>query len=72
MAGRASHQSGARMAALSRVADPDIVDVQAAARAIGWQIQALSVSNEQEVEKAFATLAELKADHLLVNPDPLF
>jgi ABC-type uncharacterized transport system substrate-binding protein len=53
-------------------AEPDIADVQAAARAIGWRIHVLNASSESEVETAFATLAELKADGLLVNPDPLF
>ena len=50
----------------------DLADVQAGARAKGLQIHTLEASNSEEVDKAFATLIELKAGALLVNPDPLF
>ena len=52
--------------------EPDIATIQAAARVIGCQIHVLNASSEQEVEKAFTTLAQLKVGGLLVNPDPLF
>src|SRR5215470_8095412 len=52
--------------------EPDAADVQAAARTIGLQIRILEASNSAEVDRAFATLTELKADALLVNVDPLF
>ncbi len=52
--------------------EPEAADVQAAARAVGVQIHVLQASNEQEIDKAFATLNELRAGALLVNPDPAF
>src|SRR5262249_27752732 len=52
--------------------EPETADVQAGARAIGLQIRILEASNSAEVDRAFATLTELKAGALLVNVDPLF
>jgi len=52
--------------------EPESADVQTGARMMGLQIQILEASNNAEVDQAFATLAELKAGALLVNPDPLF
>jgi len=52
--------------------EPDTADVQAAARAIGGQVQVLEASNGEEIEAAFAALARAKLDGLLVNPDPIF
>jgi putative ABC transport system substrate-binding protein len=52
--------------------EPEAADVQVAARAVREQIHVLQASNEQEIDKAFATLSELKAVALLVNPDPAF
>ena len=49
---------------------PELADLQAAARTIGLQIHVLEASNSDEVDKAFATLIELKAGALLVNNDP--
>jgi putative ABC transport system substrate-binding protein len=53
-------------------AEPDIAAIQAVAQRIGLQINALNASSEQEVEKVFSILADLRAGGLLVNPDPLF
>jgi len=52
--------------------EPEAADVQASARTIGLQIHILEASNSAEVDRAFATLTELKAGALLVNTDPLF
>ena len=55
---------------------PDAVleaaDVQAAVQAIGEHISVLEATNSEEIDKAFATLGQLKLDGLLVNPDPVF
>jgi ABC-type uncharacterized transport system substrate-binding protein len=52
--------------------EAESADVQAGARTIGLQIHILEASNNAEVDRAFATLTELKAGALLVNADPLF
>jgi putative ABC transport system substrate-binding protein len=52
--------------------DGDIDDIQAAARKIGQQIIVVRASTVQEIETAFATMAERKADAILLNGDPLF
>ena len=55
---------------------PDAVleaaDVQAAVQAMGEHISVLEATNSEEIDKAFATLGQLKLDGLLVNPDPVF
>ena len=52
--------------------EPTTKDVQAAARAKGVQISILKARTEAEIEAAFASLRDLKADALLVGADPLF
>jgi putative ABC transport system substrate-binding protein len=47
-------------------------DVQAAGRALGQQIHILNASTEDEIDAAFATLAELRAGALLIGGDALF
>jgi putative ABC transport system substrate-binding protein len=47
-------------------------DVQEAARAKGERFHILKASNESEIDAAFATLAELHVDALVVGSDPLF
>jgi putative ABC transport system substrate-binding protein len=47
-------------------------DVQAAAGALGQQIRILNASTEDEIDTAFATLAELRAGALLIGGDALF
>ena len=47
-------------------------DVQAAARAIGLQIQVLNASTSREIDAAFATLVRERADALFVGSDPFF
>jgi putative ABC transport system substrate-binding protein len=45
-------------------------DVQDAARAVGQQLLLLRASTEEEIEAAFATAAERRANGLLVAADP--
>ncbi len=48
------------------------MDVRAAAVVTGHQIRVVNASNEDELEKAFATVAQLHADALIVGADPYF
>jgi putative ABC transport system substrate-binding protein len=47
-------------------------DLQAAARAIGRQIDVFHASTNREIDTAFASLVQKRADGLLVNSNPLF
>jgi ABC-type uncharacterized transport system substrate-binding protein len=47
-------------------------DMSAAAQSLGLKIHLLEASNLEEIQKAFATLAQDKADALLVGSDPIF
>jgi putative tryptophan/tyrosine transport system substrate-binding protein len=49
-----------------------VSDVEAAARALGQQVFVLKVGSEQEIDAAFATIAENGATALLVGADPFF
>src|SRR6516164_7671466 len=53
-------------------AETDAPDLEVAARTLGIQIEFLKASDEREVDSAFVSLAQLKADALLLDPDPLF
>jgi putative tryptophan/tyrosine transport system substrate-binding protein len=46
-------------------------DVQAAARAIGRQVEIFSAGTPREIDAAFASLVQSRADALLVGADPL-
>jgi putative tryptophan/tyrosine transport system substrate-binding protein len=52
--------------------DALLTDVQAAAGALGKQLQILRAGNEREIDTAFGTLAEAGAQALLVAADPFF
>ena len=47
-------------------------DVQAAALAIGRQIEVLTASTNRDIDMAFASLMQKRADALLVAPGVLF
>jgi ABC-type uncharacterized transport system substrate-binding protein len=47
-------------------------DINAAAGALGLQIQVLNASNGDEIDAAFTTLVSDRADALLVGPDAFF
>jgi putative ABC transport system substrate-binding protein len=49
-----------------------VKDVNAAADALGLQIQVLNASNGDEIDAAFTTLVSDRADALLVGPDAFF
>ena len=53
-------------------AEADVAEAQVAARALGQQIEVLPAGSEQELEVAFTSFSQLKADALLLEPDPLF
>jgi putative ABC transport system substrate-binding protein len=46
--------------------------MQPAARALGLQLQVLNASTDKDLEKAFASLAQLRADALVIGPDVFF
>ena len=56
------------------LADTEITlrDVEAAARAMGLQIQVLNASTSREIDAAFATLVRERPDALFVGSDPFF
>ena len=47
-------------------------EVQTAARSVGQQIEILNASTIRDIDTAFATLAQMRADALLVAGDPFF
>jgi putative ABC transport system substrate-binding protein len=49
-----------------------VADLQAAASAIGGQIEILPAGTNNEIDTAFAGLVQKRADALLVSPGPLF
>jgi putative ABC transport system substrate-binding protein len=62
----------ARMAVLVTAANAEttVRDVEAAARALGLQIQVFNVSTLREIDAAFATFARERPDALFVSGDP--
>ena len=50
----------------------EISDVQAAASAIGGQVEVFPVSNTSDIDMAFLSLAQKRTDALFVSPDALF
>ena len=66
-----------RIAVLVNPANPPVReatlhDIPEAARALGLQIEVLNASNGDEIDAAFTTLANDRADALLVSPDTFF
>jgi len=55
-----------------RNAETDSRDVQNAARTLGVQLDVLHASTERDIDKAFATLAQLRAGGLVIGTDLLF
>jgi putative ABC transport system substrate-binding protein len=56
----------------SPVSASELKDIHQAARAVGQQIHILNASSEQDLDAAFASLAQLGAGALLVGSDPFF
>jgi len=48
----------------------EVRDVQAGARARGFQVNVLNASTESEIDRAFATITRQKTDALVVGTDP--
>jgi putative ABC transport system substrate-binding protein len=66
-------------AAIAALVNPDtpegrvqLADMRAAAQSLGLNLRILEAGDEKAIEKAFATLAQDKADALLVGSDPVF
>ena len=55
-----------------RIPKATLRDVEAAARAMGLQIQVLNASTSREIDAAFATFVRERPDALFVGPDPFF
>ena len=55
-----------------RLAEATLRDVEAAARAMGLQIQVLNASTSREIDAAFATFVRERPDALFVGADPFF
>ena len=53
-------------------ADVRITGARAAASALGVQLSIINAGNEREIDTAFATSVERRADALLVASDPFF
>ncbi len=51
-------------------AEPNVRDVEAAARAVGQQIDVLRAGSEREIDSAFRTMVVQRTDALLVAHDP--
>jgi putative tryptophan/tyrosine transport system substrate-binding protein len=54
------------------IAEPTVRDIEAAAPALGLQIQILNVGTSHEIEAAFARFARDRPDALFISLDPLF
>jgi putative ABC transport system substrate-binding protein len=52
------------------VAKPEIKEASAAARALGMELRVLTITRKDDIDSAFATLGEWRADGLLVGSDP--
>ena len=56
----------------STLAEPQIKDAEAAARAMGLRLRIVEAGNAGEIDTAFATMAQAKVDALVVSTDPTF
>ena len=56
----------------ARATAPSSAAALAAAQTLGVQIHFLSTKSDDELQQAFTTLTQLRADALLVTPDPFF
>jgi len=52
--------------------EPQVRDLQSAARALGVELHVLNAGIEQELDAAFATLTQLKIGALVIGPDGFF
>jgi putative ABC transport system substrate-binding protein len=68
----ASRSVAALVNPTNRGATSTVSELEAAGHALGRRIQVLNARNETEIDNAFETLANQRADALLVLPDPFF
>jgi putative tryptophan/tyrosine transport system substrate-binding protein len=54
------------------LAEPTTRDVRAAARTLGVQLHVVSATRDNEIDHAFASLAERRVDGLVIGSDPFF
>jgi putative ABC transport system substrate-binding protein len=54
------------------VAETETRDLEAAARTLGLTLHVLHASSEQEIDTAFMTLSQLRADALVIGTDAVF
>jgi putative ABC transport system substrate-binding protein len=54
------------------ISDPFVAEVQAAAAAIGRQIEVVTASTNGDIDAAFATFAKKHVDAFLISPEALF
>ena len=54
------------------LAEPITRNLQEASRTLGLKLHVLHASTEREIEKAFATLLQLRAGALVISPDSFF
>jgi putative ABC transport system substrate-binding protein len=57
---------------LNNANEPEIRDLQTAASALGLKLEVFRVSNNREIDSAFASLIEHRAEALIVASGPLF
>jgi putative ABC transport system substrate-binding protein len=73
------HEVVPKAAVIAVLLNPDVFtsgtqlkDVQAAGRALGLQVHVLHASTERELDSAFASLTQLRAEALVVGADAFF
>ena len=65
--GEANHANGPGNAN----AELENTETRIASRALDWQLVALDATNEAEIDKCFATVAEWHVDAIVISNDPL-
>jgi len=53
-------------------AEPDTIDIKAAAHAVGQKIIVVSTTDDEGIDGAFAKVTQAGADALMLSPDPFF
>jgi putative ABC transport system substrate-binding protein len=56
----------------SVIAETEQRNLEATARTLGLQLAVLNAGSEQDFDKVFASLVELRAGGLVIGPDPFF
>jgi len=56
----------------STLAELEVRDVEVATRILGQQLQVVNASNADEIDAAFAAIAQMNADAVMIGTDPSF